>query len=139
MSCSEEAAQRRVGMVLLSAFAGVALLLASIGLYGVLAYFVTQHRNEIGIRLALGATPGRILLLVLGKGMSLTLLGVVIGLAGSFALTRLMRTLLFGVGAADPLTFGVVAMVLSIVALLACWIPARRAARVDPMVCYDEI
>jgi putative ABC transport system permease protein len=130
----EEAAQRRVGMVLLSAFAALALLLASLGLYGVLAYFVTQHRNEIGVRLALGASPQQILMLVLRKGMTLTVLGVVIGLAASFALTRLMSSLLFGVRAADPLTFGVVPLVLAVVALLACWLPARRAAKVDPMV-----
>jgi putative ABC transport system permease protein len=129
-----EAAQRRLGMILLTAFAVLALLLASLGIYGVLAYFVAQHRNEIGVRLALGATPARILLLVLRKGMGLTLLGVAIGLAASFALTRLMTSLLFGVKAVDPLTFASVPLVLAIVALLACWIPARRAAKVDPMV-----
>jgi putative ABC transport system permease protein len=130
----QEASQRRVGMILLTAFAVLALLLASLGIYGVLAYFVAQHRNEIGVRLALGATPARILLLVLQKGMKLTLLGVAIGLAASFALTRLMTSLLFGVKAIDPLTFAAVPVVLAVVALLACWIPARRAAKVDPMV-----
>jgi len=129
-----EASQRRLGMILLSAFAVLALLLASLGIYGVLAYFVAQHRNEIGVRLALGASPARILLLVLQKGMKLTLLGVAIGLAASFALTRLMTSLLFGVKAVDPLTFAAVPVLLAVVALLACWIPARRAARVDPMV-----
>ena len=129
-----EASQRRVGMILLTAFAVLALLLASLGIYGVLAYFVAQHRNEIGVRLALGATPARILLLVLQKGMKLTLLGVAIGLAASFALTRLMTSLLFGVKAVDPLTFVAVPVLLAGVALLACWIPARRAAKVDPMV-----
>jgi putative ABC transport system permease protein len=130
----EEAAQRRLGMILLSAFATLALLLASLGIYGVLAYFVTQHRNEIGVRLALGATPGKILFLVLAKGMKLTLLGVAIGLAASLALTRLMSSLLFGVKPADPMTFISVPLLLVGVALLACWIPARRAAKIDPMV-----
>lgn len=129
-----ETSQRRLGMILLTAFAVLALLLASLGIYGVLAYFVAQHRNEIGVRLALGATPARILLLVLQKGMKLTLLGVAIGLAASFALTRLMTSLLFGVKAVDPLTFAAVPLLLAVVALLACWIPARRAAKVDPMV-----
>ncbi len=129
-----EASQRRLGMILLTAFAVLALLLASLGIYGVLAYFVAQHRNEIGVRLALGATPARILLLVLQKGMKLTLLGVAIGLAASFALTRLMSSLLFGVKAVDPLTFAAVPVLLTVVAFLACWLPARRAAKVDPMV-----
>jgi len=130
----DEATERRMGMILLSSFAVLAVILASLGIYGVLAYFVTQHRNEIGVRLALGATPGRILLLVLGKGIKLTGLGVGIGLAASFALTRLMTSLLFGVKPADPLTFVAVACLLGLVAMLACWIPARRAARTDPMV-----
>lgn len=129
-----ETSQRRLGMILLTAFAVLALLLASLGIYGVLAYFVAQHRNEIGVRLALGATPAQILLLVLRKGMALTLLGVAIGLAASFALTRLMTSLLFGVKAVDPLTFAIVPLLLAGVALLACWIPARRAAKVDPVV-----
>ena len=129
-----EASQRRLGMILLTAFAILAMLLASLGIYGVLAYFVAQHRNEIGVRLALGATPAKILMLVLQKGMKLTLLGVAIGLAASFALARLMTSLLFGVKAVDPLTFAAVPLLLAVVALLACWIPARRAAKVDPMV-----
>ena len=129
-----EAAQRRMGMIMLAAFAGLALLLASLGIYGVLAYFVTQHTNEIGVRIALGASRGNILALVLKKGMGLTLLGIAIGIAASFALTRLMSSLLFGVKAADPLTFVAVPLLLAIVALVACWIPARRATRVDPMI-----
>ena len=130
----EEAAQRRMGMIMLVGFAVLALLLASLGIYGVLAYFVTQHTNEIGVRLALGATPRNILFLVLKKGMGLTLIGVGIGIAASFAFTRWMSSLLFGVKAADPLTFVAVPLLLGIVALLACAIPARRATKVDPMV-----
>jgi len=129
-----EAEQRRMGMIMLVAFAGLALLLASLGIYGVLAYFVTQHTNEIGVRMALGANQRNILALVVKKGMGLTLLGVAIGIAVSFALTRLMSSLLFGVKASDPLTFVTVPLLLALVALLACWIPARRAAKVDPMV-----
>ena len=130
----EEAAQRRMGMIMLAGFAALALLLASLGIYGVLAYFVTQHTNEIGVRQALGATPRNILFLVLQKGMVLTLAGVVIGLIAAFALTRLMSSLLFGVAAADPLTFASVPLLLVLVALLACYIPARRATKVDPLV-----
>jgi putative ABC transport system permease protein len=129
-----EAAQRRMGMMMLAGFAALALLLASLGIYGVLAYFVTQHTNEIGVRQALGATPRNILFLVLRKGMALTLLGVVIGLGASFALTRLMSSLLFGVKAADPLTFVTVPLLLALVALVACLVPALRATRIDPLV-----
>ena len=129
-----EAEQRRMGMIMLAAFAGLALLLASLGIYGVLAYFVTQHTNEIGVRIALGASHRNILALVLKKGMGLTLAGIAIGIVVSFALTRLMSSLLFGVKAFDPLTFATVPLLLAAVALLACWIPARRATRVDPMV-----
>ena len=130
----EEAGQRRVGMIMLAAFSVLALLLASIGIYGVLAYFVTQHTNEIGVRLALGATPRNILLMIVKRGMGLTLLGISIGLAASFALTRLMTSLLFEVKAVDPLTFLFVPLLLAVAALLACSIPARRAMKVDPLV-----
>jgi putative ABC transport system permease protein len=130
----EEAAQRRLGMIMLAAFSILALLLASLGIYGVLAYFVTQHTNEIGVRLALGATPANILLMVLRRGMGLTSLGIAIGLVASFVLTRLMSSLLFEVKAADPLTFLIVPVLLGLTALLACAIPARRAMKVDPLV-----
>ena len=129
-----EASTRRMGMIMLVAFAALALLLASLGIYGVLAYFVTQHTSEIGVRLALGASTRNILFLVLRKGMGLTLLGVVIGIAAALGLTRLMSSLLFGVKAVDPLTFVTVPLLLAGVALLACYIPARRATKVDPLV-----
>jgi putative ABC transport system permease protein len=111
----------------------VALLLAAIGLYGVLACTVTQRTREIGIRTALGAQRPEVIGLVLRQGMKLTGLGILIGLAGAFGLTRLIRSLLFGVAPTDPLTFAVIPVMLAAVALLACWLPARRAAKVDPM------
>ena len=126
-------AQRKFSMRLLSGFAGVALLLAAIGLYGVLAYTVTQRTQEIGIRTALGAQRPDVIGLVLRQGMTLAGLGVLIGLAGAFVLTNVIRSLLFGVAPTDPLTFAVIPVMLATVALLACWLPARRAAKVDPM------
>jgi predicted permease len=131
---TEETGSRRLGMILLSAYAGLALGLAALGIYGVLAYFVTQQTPEIGVRMALGARPGDILVLVLRKGMTMTLLGIGAGLLGALALTRLMASLLFGVSATDPITFVVIALLLLLVAGLACYLPARRATRVDPMV-----
>lgn len=131
---SDSVASSRFTMLLLSAFAGLALLLAGIGIYGVMACSVAQRRQEIGIRLALGAQRRDILRFVLGQGARIALLGVGIGIAAAFVLTRLMTTLLYRVSASDPLTFAAVVILLSFVALLACYIPARRAMRVDPLV-----
>jgi putative ABC transport system permease protein len=126
--------QQRLNVVLLAAFAGLALLLGAIGIYGVQSYAVRQRVREIGIRIALGAQRSDVFRLVLGQGLKLALIGICIGLAASFGLTRLMASQLYGLSATDPLTFAGVAIVLAFVALLACYIPARRASSVNPMV-----
>jgi putative ABC transport system permease protein len=121
-------------MMLLGGFALLALLLATIGIYGVISYSVAQRTREIGIRIALGAQIRDVIKLVLKQGLALALVGLAAGLLVSFFMTKLMSSLLFGVSATDPVTFGSVALILLFVALLACYIPARRAAKVDPNV-----
>jgi putative ABC transport system permease protein len=130
----ESIAPRSFSLVLVGLFAAVALVLGAVGLYGAMSYAVTQRTREFGIRVALGAQRNDVLRLVIRQGMQLSLIGIVIGLAGSFALTQLMSSLLFGVSATDALTFSVIALVLGSVTLLACYLPARRATKVDPMV-----
>jgi predicted permease len=127
-------AARRFSMILLGIFAALALILSCVGIYGVISYLVGQRTHEIGIRIALGGQPRDVLRLILGRGAKMAVIGVAVGLAVSLALTRLMAKLLFGVSAYDPLTFLGVAALLVLVALAACYIPARRAMRVDPLV-----
>jgi putative ABC transport system permease protein len=131
---TEAAAQPRFNSLLLGLFASMALLLAAAGIYGVMSYSVTQRTHEIGIRIALGAQDGDVLRFVVGQGMAMALAGVGLGLACALALTRVMSSLLYGVSATDPATFAAVALLLTAVALLASYLPARRATKVDPMV-----
>jgi putative ABC transport system permease protein len=130
----ESLAGRRFSTLLLGIFAIVALALSTIGIYGVMAYLVNQGTRELGIRIALGASPGKILNLVVGQGMVLAFAGVTIGLAAAFPLTRLIRSLLFGVEAFDPMTFAAISLLLVMISLLASYFPARRAARTDPLI-----
>jgi predicted lysophospholipase L1 biosynthesis ABC-type transport system permease subunit len=134
----ESLARRRFAMLLLALFAAVALGLASVGVYGVIAYLVSQGTRELAVRMALGASPLGILVLVLRHGVSMAVAGIAIGLGGALALTRFMRSLLFGIEPADPLTFGAIALVLAVVALVASYVPARAARRVDPLVALRE-
>jgi putative ABC transport system permease protein len=132
-------AQRRLSMSLLATFAALALLLAGVGIYGVLAYSVTERTHEIGLRMALGASSRDVLRMVMGNSARLIAAGLALGLGAALAVTRLMTSLLFQVSATDPLTYAGIAALLSAIALIASYLPARRAARVDPMVAlrYD--
>jgi len=135
---ADSASRPRFLAELLGIFAGLALALAAIGTYGILSYSVTERTKEIGIHMALGATRGRVLGMILGQGMRLTVVGLVAGLAASFALTRLLQAQLYVVKPTDPVTLVVVAAFFGVVALIACYIPAQRATRVDPMNALRE-
>ncbi len=133
---SESMSSQRFPMILLGAFAGLALLLASVGIYGVISYSVSQRVHEIGIRMALGADRRDVFRMVVGQGLALALAGLAIGVVAALILTRMVSSfslLLYGIGATDPLTFTTVSVILVLVAVLACYIPARRAMQVDPM------
>jgi putative ABC transport system permease protein len=132
------AALPRFNVFLFGGFAGLALLLAAIGIYGLMAYLVAQRTHEIGIRLALGARKSDVLFLVIRHGMKLALVGMGIGLSAAIALTRVIQSWLFGISATDPLTFGGIIVLLSGVALLACYLPARKATEVDPLVALRQ-
>jgi putative ABC transport system permease protein len=126
-------ARPRFNMLLITILASVALVLAAVGIYGVISYSVTQRTHEIGVRMALGASAGDVLKLVVGQGMLLAGIGLVLGLVAAFGVTRIMATLLFGVTASDPVTYCGLALLLGLIALLACYIPARRATKVNPV------
>jgi len=130
----ESLGPRRFGVTMVGFFACVALLMAAMGLFGIISYSVTQRTQEIVVRMAVGAQRSDVLKLILGQGLRLALAGVGIGLVGSLVLTRVIASLLYGVSATDPPTFAAVAVLLAFVALLACYLPARRAMRVDPIV-----
>jgi ABC-type antimicrobial peptide transport system permease subunit len=130
---AESIARTRFGTLLLGAFAGLAMLLAAIGIYGVMSHSVAQRESEIGVRMALGAQGRDVLRLVIRHGLSLVIVGVALGLLGALALTRVLGSLLYGVTATDPLTFAAIALLLTAVSWLACYLPARRATRVDPL------
>ena len=130
----ENVAPRRLSVLLLSAFAALALVLSAVGIYGVMSYMVTQRTQEIGVRIALGAQRGDVMRLVLRNGMALLLVGLGIGLAGAFALSRFLQSLLFEVKSTDIMTFASVPFLLAAVAFLACYLPARRATLVDPVI-----
>jgi putative ABC transport system permease protein len=131
-------ARRRLSALLTGAFAALALLLSAIGIYGVLAWTVSERTREIGVRLALGAQTGDVLKLVVSQGMKLTSLGLAVGFAASLPAARAMKSLLFGVGAGDPTTFAAIALLLIFTALLACYLPARKATKVDPIVAIRQ-
>jgi predicted permease len=131
---AESVAPERLNLTLLSLFAGIALVLAIVGIYGVMSYSVTQRTREIGIRMAIGASRTDVFRMILSHGMKLTLIGVGIGLVGAFALTRLMATMLFGVAPTDATTFGSISVLLMGVALIACFLPGRRATKVEPTI-----
>jgi putative ABC transport system permease protein len=131
---SQAAARQRFNLLVFSVFAAAALLLAAVGIYGVMAYSVAQRFQEIGVRMALGARPRDVLSLVVRQGMSTALLGVLVGGAAALALSRVMARLLFGVGATDPATYAGIALLVAAVAFVACYLPARRATRVSPVV-----
>ena len=131
---ADTVARARFNTLLLGIFAGLATLLAAVGIFGVMSYSVQLRTREIGLRMALGAQPGRVLMLVLRQGLVLTLVGIGVGLAGALALSRVMSGLLYGVGTNDPTTFAAIVVVLAVVSLVACYIPARLATRVDPLI-----
>ena len=130
---AQSVTQPRFNLLLLGAFAALALALAALGIYGVISYSVTRRTRELGVRMALGAQASDVLRVIVGQGLKLALAGVLLGLGGAFSLTRLMKTMLFNVSPTDPLTFVALALLLTAIALLACWLPARRATKVDPL------